>query len=89
MAASSSAAHLVSSANSRFSISAAAALVKVMATMCSGGTPFSSRRRNRSVRTLVFPVPALADTQAEMSGSAASRCQRRASVEASVTRRDP
>ncbi len=44
--------------------------------MRSGIVPASMRRNARCVSTCVLPVPALALTQAELRGSAASRCAR-------------
>ena len=57
----------------RVAISAAAALVNVRQRMFCGRVPASSRLSTRSVRTLVFPVPAEAETQIEVAGSAARR----------------
>ncbi len=60
--------------NTRIAMLAAAALVKVRHRIRPGREPASSRRTTRSVSTLVFPAPALADTQAEARGLAARRC---------------
>ena len=62
------------SAEMRLAISAAAALVNVKANRLSGGSPNSNRRKKRLVNTRVFPVPALAATQALVRGFAAARC---------------
>ncbi len=43
--------------------------------MAAGRHPASSRRMTRWVSTWVLPEPALADTQAELEGSEASRCR--------------
>ena len=58
----------------REAISAAAALVKVRQRIRPGEISCKSRRSTRSVSTLVFPVPALADTQTECSGLDAMCC---------------
>ena len=52
----------------RSAMLAAAALVKVRQRICAGGVPSSSRRTTRWVSTWVLPLPALADTQAEVFG---------------------
>ncbi len=57
-----------------FAILAAAALVKVMQRILAGPTPRSSRLMTRCASTCVLPEPALAETKAEVSGSAASIC---------------
>ena len=48
---------------------AAAALVKVMQRIFSGGTPDNSSRITRCTSTCVLPEPALADTKADAVGS--------------------
>ena len=42
--------------------------------MLSAGTPASSSRNTRSVNSLVLPVPALADTNTDATGSDARAC---------------
>ncbi len=68
-AASSSVVQCGSVSNTRFAMLAAAALVKVMQRIFSGSTPASSRLITRCASTWVLPEPALAETQAETSGS--------------------
>src|ERR1700756_192977 len=63
--------------NTRSAMLAAAALVKVMQRIFSGGTPDSSSRITRWTRTCVLPEPALAETKAEASGSEARFCAAR------------
>ena len=53
---------------------AAAALVKVMQRIFSGGTPLSKSRITRCTSTCVLPEPALAETNAEDAGSDARAC---------------
>ena len=48
---------------------AAAALVKVMQRIFSGGTPSSNSRITRCTSTWVLPEPAFAETNAEAAGS--------------------
>tara|TARA_B100000315_G_C14423589_1_gene516750 strand:+ start:608 stop:952 length:345 start_codon:yes stop_codon:yes gene_type:complete len=57
----------------RFAISVAAVRVNVKHSICCGGVPPSSKRKVLSVKAFVFPVPAEADTQADVLGSEASR----------------
>ena len=59
--------------NTRSAMLAAAALVKVMQRIFSGGTPSSSSRITRCTSTWVLPEPALAETNAEAAGI---RCAR-------------
>ena len=66
--------HLASSRNTRADMFAAAAFVKVRQRMREGGAPASSRRSTRCTSTWVLPEPALADTQAELSGFEARCC---------------
>ena len=54
--------------NTRSAMLAAAALVKVMHRIFSGGTPSSSRRITRCTSTWVLPEPALAETKADAAG---------------------
>gem|GEM_PF-6687476 len=72
-AASSSVTQRPSRSKTRIAMLAAAALVKVRQRMRPGGVPERRSRTTRSVSTLVLPAPALAETQAETSGSAARR----------------
>ena len=60
-----------SSVKMRWRISAAAALVKVMATIWAGSSTSVSRQRKRRVRRSVFPEPAGAWTRMELAGSRA------------------
>ena len=60
--------------NTRSAMLAAAALVKVMQRIFSGGTPSSSSRITRCTSTWVLPEPALADTNADAAGSDARAC---------------
>src|SRR6266702_1081861 len=60
--------------NTRSAILAAAALVKVMQRIFSGGTPLSNSRITRCTSTCVLPDPALAETNAEDLGSDARAC---------------
>ena len=60
-----------SSSRMRLRISAAAALVKVMATISPGSFTNSSSARNRSVSNVVLPEPAGACTSTERAGSTA------------------
>ena len=53
---------------------AAAALVKVMQRIFSGGTSLSNSRITRCTSTWVLPEPALAETNAEAPGSEARAC---------------
>ena len=55
--------------NTRSAMLAAAALVKVMQRIFSGGTPDSIRRMTRCTSTCVLPEPAFADTKVEAAGS--------------------
>ena len=75
-ASSSSVVHSASVPNTRFAMLAAAALVKVMQRILAGSTPRSSRLMTRCASTWVLPEPALAATNADTSGSAASTCTR-------------
>ena len=70
----------------RFAISAAAARVKVRHRMRAGSVPLSIKVSNRSVSTLVLPVPADAATQTEAAGSSALRWARSAAVGPCITR---
>ena len=67
--ASSIATHCPSLPNTRSDMLAAAALVKVMQRIFSGGTPSSSSRTTRCTSTWVLPEPALAETNTDASGS--------------------
>ena len=58
-------------------LAAAAALVKVMQRIFSGGTPDSKRRITRCTSTWVLPEPALADTKVDAFGSDARACASR------------
>ena len=58
----------------RSAMLAAAALVKVMQRIFSGGTSASSRRITRCTSTCVLPEPAFADTKVEAAGSDARAC---------------
>jgi hypothetical protein len=58
----------------RSRISAAAALVKVRQRIAPGFAPERRSRNTLSVKTFVFPVPALADTHAEWEGFEARFC---------------
>ncbi len=78
-AASSSVTQWPSVVNTRSAMLAAAALVKVMQRIFSGGTPDSSRRITRCTSTWVLPEPALADTKADAVGSDARACRARTS----------
>ena len=60
--------------NTRSAMLAAAALVKVMQRIFSGGTPSSSSRITRCTSTWVLPDPALAETNADEAGSDARAC---------------
>ena len=60
--------------NTRSAMLAAAALVKVMQRIFSGGTPSSSSRITRCTSTWVLPEPALAETKADAAGSDARAC---------------
>ena len=73
-AASSSVTQWPSVVNTRSAMLAAAALVKVMQRIFSGGTPSSSSRITRCTSTWVLPEPALAETKAEAAGSDARAC---------------
>src|SRR5271163_1081116 len=66
--------HLPSSLKTRDDMLAAAALVKVRQRMALGCALASNRRNTRCTRTCVLPEPALAETQAEASGSEARCC---------------
>ena len=66
-----SAAAFSSSVRMRWRISAAAALVKVMATIWPGSSTSVSRRRKRRVSRSVLPEPAGAWTRMELAGSRA------------------
>ncbi len=60
--------------NTRSAMLAAAALVKVMQRIFSGGTLPSNSRITRCTSTWVLPEPALADTKADEPGSEARAC---------------
>ena len=63
--------HLANVSNNLFSISAAAALVKVRHKILWGSLPRNKSRSTRLTRMYVLPVPALAETKADVFGSAA------------------
>ena len=65
-------AHSLSVDKIRDSISAAAALVKVRHIILFGSALFTNKLNTLSVKTLVFPVPAEAETHTEVIGSHAS-----------------
>jgi hypothetical protein len=60
--------------NTRSAILAAAAFVKVMQRIFSGGTSLSSSRITRCTSTCVLPDPALAETNEDAAGSDARAC---------------
>ena len=63
-----------------FRISAAAARVYVTHKIPSASAPASNSRKTRSVKSLVLPVPALAETNTEASGSDARSCAALAAI---------
>src|SRR3984957_9952506 len=60
--------------NTRSAMLAAAALVKVMQRIFSGGTPDSSKRVTRCTSTWVLPEPAFAETNDDETGFDALAC---------------
>src|ERR1700685_4745970 len=60
--------------NTRSAILAAAALVKMMQRIFSGGTPVSSSRITRCTSTWVLPEPAFAETNDDEPGFEALAC---------------